>query len=93
MDEKLCKSNNYIIRPASPDDAGATLAIYAPYATDTTISFETEVPPLDTFRRGQSPRKNFPRRPDGRRGVFFSQSCRCGLPVAGEACTSASILP
>ncbi len=32
------------IRPATPEDAGSLLAIYAPIVTDTTVSFET-VPP------------------------------------------------
>jgi phosphinothricin acetyltransferase len=41
---------NYDIRPASLSDAGAILRIYAPYITETCISFETEVPSLDTFR-------------------------------------------
>ncbi|HOA84999.1 MAG TPA: N-acetyltransferase family protein [Bacillota bacterium] len=47
MRDKAC----YTIRPASPDDAGAVLAIYAPFVTDTCISFETEVPALDAFRQ------------------------------------------
>ena len=33
------------IRDASADDAEACAAIYAPYVTDTAISFETEPPP------------------------------------------------
>ncbi|MGC3953114.1 MAG: GNAT family N-acetyltransferase [Propionicimonas sp.] len=32
------------VRPATPDDAAACAAIYAPYVRDTTITFETEVP-------------------------------------------------
>jgi phosphinothricin acetyltransferase len=32
------------IRPATPDDGGACAAIYAPYVTDTAITFETEAP-------------------------------------------------
>ena len=32
------------IRAATPDDAPACAAIYAPYVTDTPISFETEAP-------------------------------------------------
>jgi L-amino acid N-acyltransferase YncA len=33
-----------VIRPATPDDADACAAIYAPYVTETAISFETEPP-------------------------------------------------
>lgn len=32
------------IRTATPDDAAALLAIYAPYVTKTAITFEYEVP-------------------------------------------------
>ena len=39
------------IRPATPDDAPALLAIYAPYITDTAITFEYEVPALSDFRQ------------------------------------------
>ena len=39
------------IRPAAPDDAPALLDIYAPYVTDTAITFEYEVPTLDDFRQ------------------------------------------
>lgn len=38
------------IRVARPDDAAGLLAIYAPYVTDTAISFECEVPGVDEFR-------------------------------------------
>lgn len=38
------------IRLATPDDAGAVLAIYAPVVTDTAISFETEPPSVDEMR-------------------------------------------
>lgn len=43
--------NDLIIRPAREEDAGALLEIYAPYVTDTAISFEYEVPTLEEFRR------------------------------------------
>jgi L-amino acid N-acyltransferase YncA len=33
-----------MVRPATQDDAAACAAIYAPYVTDTPISFETEPP-------------------------------------------------
>lgn len=39
------------IRIATPDDAAAVQAIYAPVVLDTAISFETEVPTVDEMRR------------------------------------------
>ena len=39
------------IRAASPDDAAAIQAIYAPVVQDTAISFETEVPSVDEMRQ------------------------------------------
>lgn len=39
-----------MIRPATPDDAPAALAIYAPIVRDTTISFELESPTVDEMR-------------------------------------------
>ena len=39
------------IRFATPDDADAIAAIYAPIVADTPISFETEVPTVDAMRR------------------------------------------
>jgi L-amino acid N-acyltransferase YncA len=38
-----------LLRDATVADAKALLAIYTPFVTDTAVSFETEVPPLDTF--------------------------------------------
>ena len=38
-----------IIRPAVPDDAAALLQIYAPYVTNTAVSFEYTVPSPDEF--------------------------------------------
>ena len=38
------------IRPASPEDAAALLAIYAPYVEKTAITFEYQVPAEDEFR-------------------------------------------
>ena len=38
-------------RIATPDDAPALLAIYAPYVEQTAISFEYDVPSLEEFRR------------------------------------------
>jgi len=37
------------LRSATPDDAAALLAIYAPIVESTTISFETEPPTLEEF--------------------------------------------
>lgn len=39
------------IRPATADDAAACAAIYAPYVTDTTITFETEPPTAEEMAR------------------------------------------
>src|SRR5262249_54148640 len=39
------------IRVAEDADAGAMLAVYAPYVRDTAISFELEPPPEDEFRQ------------------------------------------
>ena len=38
------------IRLAVPEDAEALLDIYAPFVLDTAVSFETEVPDLNTFQ-------------------------------------------
>lgn len=43
--------NDICIRTVTPDDAPALLKIYAPYVTDTAISFEYEVPSEEEFRR------------------------------------------
>ena len=40
---------NCIIRMASEDDSEAILKIYAPFITDTAITFETEIPSVDAF--------------------------------------------
>ncbi|WP_431605675.1 N-acetyltransferase family protein [Amycolatopsis melonis] len=41
-----------LIREATPDDAAACAAVYAPYVTDTVVSFETEEPgPAEMARR------------------------------------------
>lgn len=39
------------VRFASEQDAGTLLAIYAPYVTDTAVSFEYEVPSVEAFAR------------------------------------------
>lgn len=38
------------IRSAKPSDAESLLAIYAPYVTDTAITFEYDVPSVEEFR-------------------------------------------
>lgn len=40
-----------IIRTATPQDAEAILAIYAPYIEQTAITFEYDVPSVDEFRK------------------------------------------
>lgn len=42
--------NDIHIRVATPDDAEALLTLYAPYVTETAISFEYDVPTVDEFR-------------------------------------------
>ena len=43
--------NSTIIRAAKDEDAEQLLDIYAPYVTDTAITFEYEVPSIEEFRR------------------------------------------
>lgn len=40
---------NYIIRPATIDDAAGLLAVYKPYVESTAITFEYEVPSVEEF--------------------------------------------
>lgn len=40
-----------MVRPATLDDAAACAAIYAPYVTQTAITFETEVPSVEDFAK------------------------------------------
>jgi L-amino acid N-acyltransferase YncA len=48
-----------LVRPASPEDANACLAIYRPYVEDTAITFETEVPtPTEMAGRIAAARKH-----------------------------------
>ena len=42
---------NTKIRTAKEEDAERLLEIYAPYVTDTAITFEYEVPTVDEFRQ------------------------------------------
>ena len=44
-------ASNTHIRTASPDDAAALLAIYAPYVRETAITFEYEIPSIEEFAR------------------------------------------
>ena len=44
-------TSNIHIRTASPDDAAALLAIYAPYVQETAITFEYDVPSTEEFAR------------------------------------------
>lgn len=39
------------VRDATPEDAAACAAIYAPYVRDTVVTFETEPPPVAEFAR------------------------------------------
>lgn len=39
----------FTVRPASPEDAAALLAIYAPYVEKTAVTFEYDVPTLEDF--------------------------------------------
>lgn len=41
---------HFSVRKASPEDAPALLAIYAPYVENTAITFEYEVPAVEEFR-------------------------------------------
>ena len=41
--------DSVLIRPASPADAPAMLAIYAPYVRNTAVSFELEPPSQEEF--------------------------------------------
>ncbi len=42
---------SYIIRPVSPDDSPELLSVYAPYVTDTVVTFEYEAPSEAAFRQ------------------------------------------
>ncbi len=46
----MTNSNNMVIRPATPDDAERLAEIYAPYVTDTAITFEYVAPTVEEFR-------------------------------------------
>lgn len=45
-----CNGSALTIRPASPEDAGALLKIYAPYVQETAVTFEYDIPSLEEFR-------------------------------------------
>ena len=40
---------SYVLRVARPEDAAALLEIYAPYVTDTAITFEYDIPSTEEF--------------------------------------------
>ena len=40
---------SYVLRVARPEDAAALLEIYAPYVTDTSITFEYDIPSTEEF--------------------------------------------
>lgn len=42
--------SDFSLRVVTPEDAEALLEVYAPYVTDTAISFEWQVPILEEFR-------------------------------------------
>jgi len=44
-------NDNLVIRPAEPGDAAGITAIYAPFVTGTTVSFEVTPPDADEMRR------------------------------------------
>ena len=52
---------NISIRPATPQDAPALLTIYAPYITNTAVSFEYDIPSVEEFaERIQATLKKYP---------------------------------
>lgn len=53
--------NNITLRKATPADTREIVAIYAPYVTETTISFEQEVPEIEEFaKRISDTLQNYP---------------------------------
>lgn len=44
-------AEHIVIRQATPEDAEAVLNIYAKYVSDTTVSFEVEVPTVEEFQK------------------------------------------
>lgn len=60
------------IRPAVPQDAAALLRIYAPYVTDTAITFEYDVPSVEEFsERIRQITERYP----------YLVAERCGVPI------------
>lgn len=75
---------NIRIRVATPDDAEALLALYAPYVTETAISFEYTVPSLDEFRaRIERTLENYPYLVAEFRGVILGYAYTS--PFVGRA--------
>jgi L-amino acid N-acyltransferase YncA len=55
------ETKEYRIRTATAADAAELLSIYSPYVTDTAITFEYDVPPIEEFRnRILSTQKKYP---------------------------------
>ena len=48
--EKAKDHTQILLRTARPSDAARLVEIYAPYVTDTAITFEYEVPSVEEFR-------------------------------------------
>lgn len=72
------------IRAVTAEDAAALLEIYAPYVTDTAISFEYEVPSLDEFRgRIVTTLKKYPYLAAERGGKIIGYACT--HPFVGRA--------
>ena len=67
-----------LLRLAAQGDSEAILAIYAPYITDTTITFEYEVPSADAFAR----------RIEGIAADYPYLVCEVGGEIAGYAYAS-----
>ncbi len=60
------------IRPAMPQDAAALLRIYAPYVTNTAITFEYDIPSVEEFSaRIRQTIKRYP----------YLVAERCGVPI------------
>lgn len=49
MPNESLKGRTARVRPATPEDAEAMLAIYAPYVTEAAVTFELEPPGVDEF--------------------------------------------
>ena len=52
---------SYVLRVARPEDAPALLEIYAPYVTDTAITFEYDIPSTEEFAGRIAQNRRWPR--------------------------------